>query len=153
MRVALISMVERVTGEPVGPLPGSPRAALAFGGRSVALRQLDFALAWGAERIVCLAVGLDPARRRDLIRRSNDALNPAESTRIRAPGGDSCNGCLNCVRPREYTPHSRLDLESRVTVSKPSSSGRDFARNTCIGAGISGWGTGRRMDASHLTGR
>jgi hypothetical protein len=48
-------MVERV-GEP----PAPTRAALAFGGRNIALRQLDFALAWGAERIVCLAAGLDP---------------------------------------------------------------------------------------------
>lgn len=56
MKVALISMVEREAGE----LPAPPRAALAFGGRSIALRQLDFALAWGAERIVCLAAGLEP---------------------------------------------------------------------------------------------
>lgn len=56
MRVALISMVERVGGEP-GALA---RASLAFGGRTIAERQLDFALAWGAERIVCLAAGLDP---------------------------------------------------------------------------------------------
>jgi hypothetical protein len=50
-------MVERVEGE----LPAPPRAALPFGGRTIALRQLDFALAWGAERIVCLAAGLEPA--------------------------------------------------------------------------------------------
>jgi hypothetical protein len=65
VRVALISMVERVAGEPASPTlalpPGPARAALAFGGRSIAARQLDFALAWGAERIVCLAAGLDPA--------------------------------------------------------------------------------------------
>lgn len=56
MRVALISMVERTGGEP-GALA---RASLAFGGCTIAERQLDFALAWGAERIVCLAAGLDP---------------------------------------------------------------------------------------------
>lgn len=56
MRVALISMVERAGGEP-GALA---RASLPFGGRTIAERQLDFALAWGAERIVCLAAGLDP---------------------------------------------------------------------------------------------
>ena len=56
MRVALISMVERIGGEP-GSLA---RASLAFGGRTIAERQLDFALAWGAERIICLAAGLDP---------------------------------------------------------------------------------------------
>jgi hypothetical protein len=56
VRVALISMVERVGGEP----PARTLAALGFGGRNIALRQLDFALAWGAERIVCLAAGLDP---------------------------------------------------------------------------------------------
>lgn len=56
MRVALISMVERTSGEP-GALA---RASLPFGGRTIAERQLDFALAWGAERIVCLAAGLDP---------------------------------------------------------------------------------------------
>lgn len=56
MRVALISMVERTGGEP-GSLA---RASLAFGGRTIAERQLDFALAWGAERVVCLSAGLDP---------------------------------------------------------------------------------------------
>ncbi len=56
MRVALISMVERTGSEP-GALA---RASLPFGGRTIAERQLDFALAWGAERIVCLAAGLDP---------------------------------------------------------------------------------------------
>ncbi len=56
MRVALISMVERAGSEP-GALA---RASLPFGGRTIAERQLDFALAWGAERIVCLAAGLDP---------------------------------------------------------------------------------------------
>jgi hypothetical protein len=56
VRVALISMIERTGGEP----GAVARASLPFGGRTIAERQLDFALAWGAERIVCLAAGLDP---------------------------------------------------------------------------------------------
>lgn len=50
MRVALLSMIL-----PSGNANGGYRAFIEFAGRSIALRQLDLALALGCERIICLA--------------------------------------------------------------------------------------------------
>ncbi len=50
MRVALLSMTIPSDGA-----DGGYRASIEFAGRSIALRQLDLALALGCERIVCLA--------------------------------------------------------------------------------------------------
>lgn len=50
MRVALLSMTM-----PSDNADGGYRASIEFAGRSIALRQLDLALALGCERIICLA--------------------------------------------------------------------------------------------------
>ena len=55
MRIALIS-----TQASADDAPDVALGALALGGRSIAERQLDFALALGCERIVCIADGPDP---------------------------------------------------------------------------------------------
>ena len=55
MRIALISL--QATADDA---PDMALGALTLGGRTIAERQLDFALALGCERIVCIADGLDP---------------------------------------------------------------------------------------------
>lgn len=50
MRVALISLFERLAGDRAGPL-GLRR----IGGRSIARHQIDLALAMGCERVICLS--------------------------------------------------------------------------------------------------
>lgn len=55
MRIALISLQATADDAPDVAL-----GALALGGLSIAERQLDFALALGCERVVCVAEGLDP---------------------------------------------------------------------------------------------
>ncbi|RKF23281.1 hypothetical protein D6851_02045 [Altericroceibacterium spongiae] len=50
MRIALISLLHHTDDD-----PSALRGSLSLAGRSVALRQLEFALALGCERILCLA--------------------------------------------------------------------------------------------------
>lgn len=52
MRIALISLLHQSDDA-----PSVLRGTLSLGGRSVALRQLEFAIALGCERILCLAPG------------------------------------------------------------------------------------------------
>jgi hypothetical protein len=55
MRIVIISLQATADDAPDAALGG-----LTLGGRSIAERQLDFALALGAERVVCIADALDP---------------------------------------------------------------------------------------------
>ena len=55
MRVAVISMLERASGEPFGL-----RGGLALAGRSLGERQVEFALELECERILCLTEGIGP---------------------------------------------------------------------------------------------